>query len=334
MLAPRILHFASHQIFWQCSSLIACESTPAGLPYGIHSTEAKLELKWRRALHQEPGLESLGLADANNIWRNMVARYTSCNLTKSEDKFVALIGVTTAMARALGERPLAGLWDGVDKTHRQAVDLPNQLAWSVKDGKAPVVGSLFGKPSQRYTEYRAPTWSWACLSGIVMLRPRINEPDKVYQADVPHAFVNFENPNIPAGPLQRDSTCLEVSGRMFKNMEFKQEGGVWNLWQSNIGTAHLDDDRDVQHLLFRDRGPERYKMLVADILLLCTYISRRLPVEGDNQMAYSGYALVVKKTEGLAIEYSRLGVFEFEGLSESTWERMYRGAGPVTVVLV
>ena len=41
ILAPRILHFGTHQIFWECNELAACESLPNGLRGPKHSTSKK-----------------------------------------------------------------------------------------------------------------------------------------------------------------------------------------------------------------------------------------------------------------------------------------------------
>lgn len=97
MLTPRILHFTSQQIFWQCPSLTACESSPSSLPAGVYGADTKLELKWRRALHQDR-LTDLDTADLNAIWQHIVRSYTSCNLTFSGDKLIALSGIATAMS--------------------------------------------------------------------------------------------------------------------------------------------------------------------------------------------------------------------------------------------
>ena len=107
MLRPRILHFAKEQIFWKCLSLTACESSPSSLPVGVYGADTKLELKWRRALHQDR-LTNLDTADLSAIWQHIVHSYTSCNLTLSGDKLIALSGIATAMQRGLDEKSPRG----------------------------------------------------------------------------------------------------------------------------------------------------------------------------------------------------------------------------------
>jgi hypothetical protein len=197
-------------------------------------------------------------ADANNIWRNMVSRYTNCNLTNSEDKLMALAGVAVVMAKGLEERYLAGLWDAVDAKDRKKSDLPNQLGWWIKDG------------GRRYEEYRAPTWSWACLNGVAMLQPRIEHYYK-YEAEITHAYVHLKDEKIPTGPVRAESTCLEISGKMIKALKFMQKNGGGNIWRPMInddavGNAHLDDDHDLKRLLYQSRSQPGYEAFTADML--------------------------------------------------------------------
>ncbi|KAK2771820.1 heterokaryon incompatibility protein [Colletotrichum kahawae] len=96
----------------------------------------------------EPPSTAQFLAD----WNATVEHYSNLHLTMASDKLVALSGLASDLKRRLNElqpgphRYLAGLWEE---------ELITQLAWEV-EGSA-----------KRVSQYRAPSWSWACLDGEI-----------------------------------------------------------------------------------------------------------------------------------------------------------------------
>ena len=87
------------------------------------------------------------LEDTEYYWSRILYKYTSCQLTFSTDRLIALSGI----ARKINEsRPcdyMAGLW---------SKDLPHCLLWTYWD------------PSPQPKTYIAPSWSWASKSGEVI----------------------------------------------------------------------------------------------------------------------------------------------------------------------
>ena len=84
-------------------------------------------------------------------WQRLVEGYSSCKLTKEEDKLIALSGIARRFHSALGSEFLAGLW-------RQ--NLPMELIWRVGRAESDSVG----QPSR----YRAPSWSWASVDAQII----------------------------------------------------------------------------------------------------------------------------------------------------------------------
>lgn len=85
------------------------------------------------------------------IWHWIVTEYTASNLTYSSDKLVAVLALAkqvSASSQVAGEY-LAGLWKD---------QLVGQLCWSSSSH------------TTRSKEYRAPSWSWACLDGPIWPR--------------------------------------------------------------------------------------------------------------------------------------------------------------------
>ena len=89
----------------------------------------------------------------HSIWWSLVNDYSRRGLTKASDKLIAISGLVIFIRKhwSLGDVPLkymAGLW--MDK-------LISGLLWYVD------LGSHHARPA----EYRAPSWSWASVDGIV-----------------------------------------------------------------------------------------------------------------------------------------------------------------------
>src|SRR6266576_3348812 len=97
MLAPRILHFTKHQIFWDCAEMSSCETLPSGLPQALDRA-ATSDRHWRGRLLESRSLGYVPVAGANDdsiehFWNSAVRRYTSCDLTKGSDKLIAIWGI-------------------------------------------------------------------------------------------------------------------------------------------------------------------------------------------------------------------------------------------------
>lgn len=85
-------------------------------------------------------------------WNDLTIYYASRELTVPNDKLVALSGLANNMKARLQQlrpgphRYLAGHWEET---------LMDTLLWSVEE------------PVRRPLQYRAPSWSWACLDGDI-----------------------------------------------------------------------------------------------------------------------------------------------------------------------
>jgi hypothetical protein len=153
MLAPRVLHFARQQLFWECRELEACESYPSGLPknrkgYSSHPKSTMFEDDLKNSTRT--------ISDASNSpkkpsafehWAWIVEAYTRAELTVISDRLIALAGIAAQMQRVFNDDYLAGLW-------RRSFH--HELLWIVK-----------GVQSFRPDVYRAPSWSWISVEGAI-----------------------------------------------------------------------------------------------------------------------------------------------------------------------
>ncbi|KAK1842839.1 heterokaryon incompatibility protein [Colletotrichum chrysophilum] len=154
LLAPRTLYFGSKQVFWECRARTCCEMHPEGMDSCEGDPkETPTEKAWKQLLAAER--DNNRPSHRHQLffeWDVIVELYANLQLTRASDKLVALSGLANDMQKRLNEwqpglhRYLAGLWE--DESIRQ-------LTWFVS-------GS-----AKRASQYRAPSWSWACLDGKV-----------------------------------------------------------------------------------------------------------------------------------------------------------------------
>jgi hypothetical protein len=189
LLAPRVVHFAYDQVWWECLCVRACESFPEGIREERNeiSTDAatamrRINVQSRKTLNQD--------------WLAIVEKYTECGLSKKEDKLVALAGVAKAV-QMLSNLPeedyLAGLWKG---------DLARDLLWHVT--------STGTRPSG----YQAPSWSWASVEGAVVFNNSgARSSDSPLAVEILDAYVDSGNKG-PFGVLK--GACLKVAAPIFQ----------------------------------------------------------------------------------------------------------------------
>ncbi|KAH9213253.1 heterokaryon incompatibility protein-domain-containing protein, partial [Leptodontidium sp. 2 PMI_412] len=144
VLAPRILHFSSNQLFWECCRERAAELLPPD------SVGEDGELK---KVAPYPGTSETQDPERTWIhtnWASLVEKYSSCSLTVQSDKLVAISGLARRVCGQLGLNPqdyVAGLWKS---------NLLYGLLYRVEQESA--------LPPKRFPG-RAPSWSWASLNG-------------------------------------------------------------------------------------------------------------------------------------------------------------------------
>lgn len=149
MLSPRIAHFASEQVIWDCAELTACESLPHGTTAwsGYGARPMTFGCKQGSSLLSPSQTVDEGIGQ----WGTIVNTYSACGLTMLGDKLIAISGVANYLRDELKMEYCVGLW-------RPKMEI--QLAW--------VVQSLQGDRPPRND--LAPTWSWASVNGAVHLQ--------------------------------------------------------------------------------------------------------------------------------------------------------------------
>jgi hypothetical protein len=161
LLAPRVLHFGSSQLFWECRNGVLCERFPERLPTFIQkqglAAFKSLTHAFGKPLELDPldesSKSSLQQITAYKLWNQYVAAYSNSLLTYQSDKLVALSGIAKFMQNRYNDDYVAGMWRRY---------LAHQLLWEVDSAS-----QSNGEPSTRDFPYRAPTWSWMSVDGII-----------------------------------------------------------------------------------------------------------------------------------------------------------------------
>jgi hypothetical protein len=138
LLSSRVIYFSHGEIGWECMEGTTCECGRYKR-YGVEVFD-----KWSTKAYHKRG--SSGFRAVEERWRQMVEEYSCLALTRESDKMAAIYGLVDQM-RPLRKGPyIAGLW--ADQFHMD-------LTWHCK------------RPGRRPSKWRAPTWSWVSIDGLV-----------------------------------------------------------------------------------------------------------------------------------------------------------------------
>jgi hypothetical protein len=172
ILARRTLDCGRGQLFWRCGEMRASEVWPGGVPTNIYNDDhpaskfkaisaendqvilnaniisQRLDTHSTRSqIPRAPGKGSVErYTDAPfAFWAAIVSDYTSMNLTKDEDRPIAIAGITDVFRPFFGAHHY-GMW---------RIFMPLELLWSVSG------------VSKRPSTVRAPSWSWLATESPV-----------------------------------------------------------------------------------------------------------------------------------------------------------------------
>jgi hypothetical protein len=150
LLSNRIAHFTKGGLYWEHENGVCA----AGSHSIFYSTTA--QLVQRKLSRPSIPRADVSLQGSPWSWFDAVERYSCCQLTREEDKLVAISGLAKRLQDFSLVDYLAGLW---------ADEIVPGLLWRRRDARL-----------LRPTVDRAGSWSWASLDGpIVFLSRHTNE---------------------------------------------------------------------------------------------------------------------------------------------------------------
>lgn len=171
-MSPRIIHFGSRQLSWECNELCACETFPDGLPEALQYAGGKQELlrlvqattSLKAELPKSTPSPQAGPDSSEHemqqfrIWHNVLQNYLARELTFESDRLPALSGIAKHLESVLGGIYLAGIWNNDSVIF--------QLAWYCTSELRP----------RQQSKEKLPTWSWASVeTKISVINPETSE---------------------------------------------------------------------------------------------------------------------------------------------------------------
>ncbi|KAL8833929.1 MAG: hypothetical protein Q9176_007751, partial [Flavoplaca citrina] len=239
LLARRVLHFCRNELIWECNEMAASEAYPTGLP-SIYRNQAKARLKSLdpdtegRRLRQLATTESDSRFFAHQLWPSIVQLYTQCQLTKPNDKLIAISGIAKRMSSIIRDDYVIGMWRRY---------LPSELLWFVDHHR-----QSNGQPSVHPDEYRAPSFSWASIEGCISAGTPVEEG------------ILFSVKELSIDHLTEDITGLVKGGFLvlegaLKRLSLRRRSVSVDMWLVNINgkdlLRHTDEDWGPTSLLVR-----------------------------------------------------------------------------------
>ena len=342
MLSPRILHFSSHQIFWDCATKSACEAIPGGLPLPLDGFAAT-ERHWRDRLSltkekiKTPATPTVSLTRARTFvgpaddslekfWKSAVRNYTRCKLTKPEkDRLAAIWGVAKLVRDATRDEYGVGLW---------RKELHEQLAWRVVDCKTSA------RPSN--LSYN-PSWSWGSVIGEIDIQWRLDKRFyRVYNHTGEDVCFNLDTATLQnrdnQPELKADEKELEIRGVVTKALLTKTGSGTGDAekWTVTVDTATLlSPGGSVQPTthqaglleVFPDVEPLKDKEECCILVLAAGNSATSIgdvDSEDDEDATVSGVGVILQE---LAKDhhYMRCGAFSFHSLSPESYAELKSG---------
>ena len=221
ILAQRVIHFGPSQIGWECKELEALEMFPRGIPLmsGL-STMRKSDIFGD--LHPTTQDSGRDLENFVGVWQELVSAYSTCALSKEDDKLIAFLGIAKKFMQSRTDTYIAGMWE---KT--LMYDLAwNRPTWDIED-----------YPLSR-TSSRAPSWSWASVDGEITFPTTIGGVQNHFVSDVQLLATSDENtPAVRRSKVQARGLCLplrlkwsneEVSGVEVTGLRFTAADGLFD----------------------------------------------------------------------------------------------------------
>ncbi|KAH7132205.1 heterokaryon incompatibility protein-domain-containing protein [Dendryphion nanum] len=223
-LAPRILHFTQHQIFWECFTSTHCELYPHGIPFDhSYPRSRSYYYNWMlapadRALVFAPTTHEAQFIDRTLLWTLLVSAYTKCALTYPSDKLPALAGLARVFDTPT-DVYFAGIWQS---------DRVSNLCWETET-ETPAAPLSLSKPRA----YRAPSWSWASVDTDVSPWTGTH-----YHFDVLGFAVAY-----PPGSDHMygvvDDGEVEVRGMVLAGLVGPSEDPVWKVFRDEERTVRM-----------------------------------------------------------------------------------------------
>jgi hypothetical protein len=305
-LSPRVLHFTTDQLFWECAGMYACETFPHGVPHVYDNSTSwhyRASADPKQTDHQDKPMHY-------QVWGKICEDYSRSRLTYTSDKIVAFAGIVGEFQfRLPNDTYLAGLWRG---------DLITGLLWKATalDGWPIQPNGSHDVDADPYitaampAKYRAPSWSWLAKDcGIIWARPKRRSPQELIT--IHDVSINLANDSECAGDVK--GGYIVIRG-VLRAAQWSQNGDIESIiFDGKSGDQLLVSPSDPSSSIIdsfviqRDTGKS---FPTADIFCLPVRMSLAPSVTSSDTPLVEG--LILGST-GEKNQYERLGHFQAVG---------------------
>lgn len=275
LLAPRTIHFAFDQIFWECRHTRACETFPKGVPdYASRVIDTLTEIC------------AENLIGSNEEWLHWVKEYTKKTLTRDSDKLVAIAGLATYAQRKLNwteDDYVAGLW---------RYDLSVDLLWRVAG-----VGA-------KISSYVAPSWSWASIRGEIYFNSSENR--NIIRRNLAIKIISIAISPMRGGMGPVHYGYLTIQGPLHRIRLSKPDLSVQDypcLQRLMIGTTEFDSSSDFEDSLDDDSWYHQWHLREQETYF-CRFMTAPTPHLDE---AFMSEGLILEHSSGEGGIYRRIG---------------------------
>lgn len=243
ILAPRVLHYTSKQLIWECPTLgyRAEDIFSVNLRYTRPTyTEVKSQLRIPSGddHRREVGSVRNSQLEVLKTWylELIELRYAARRLTYLKDKLPAIAGLASWTGPALQCGYIAGMWQA---------ELEWALTWRTHEAEMVTEtaenSTVSANPHGRPQTYRSPSFSWACSNGQISWDYAVETFERTAQLQDYH--VELAPHSGPFGPVKEG--CWVRVGGFFSRLVVTPLPGSWNGFSFEdcdgiSGKIHMD----------------------------------------------------------------------------------------------
>jgi hypothetical protein len=314
LISRRVIFFCQTQIQFKCRELHQSDSClPTDKVHGTYHGSGDTDT-WARSLRSKGS--RFNKVDLFDLWNSTVSDYSECELSRYADKLPALSGLAKQFQDCLRiagieATYLAGLWRS---------DLPNGLLWMSSTNE-----NLNHFKPRRSINYRAPSWSWASIDGLVGFWFSRPDDEDEYMIEILSAATTSEMD--PVGPVIAAALVLRarLATVIIESYEPCDRGSRGGIGEILIAGERVDCDLYWDDIALRDDTLHNQAITLVPVRIFkLTYqncylervvglILEKFTKEGANVYQRLGLYLLSTSTERPC---SKL-LFTFEGCEES-----------------
>jgi len=335
ILSPRRLIFQPPHVYYKCRTFSDLEiSRPIPMQIGSLSQSMPPIAVNDHIIFLPPKKREIAVEvseeELRERWRTMLLNYSERSITVPSDKFVALASIAELFQSSLKDQYIAGLWRRT---------LLYDLLWKVWPPMGPDE-----RHAPRPAAYRAPTWSWASVDGL--LDSSYSYPPSsaaCYEADILACSATPKVSTLPFGeitaatltlrakvhPLMRDgSKCVFTEDRGTRSggqFVYTSSNSSWDPPPGNC-LEPLSPKEPIRGIVFDcQEGTEKDRPM--DFYVIILRAGREWKNQGDWM-----HGLLVLKVDGEVEQYRRVARLDLE--YEFQWLDWFDDAPLETVTLI